>query len=52
MKHGRRFHFEFRKHLENFKFVLRFKLEESSRFLRGFSSTFKLKIMIFEVYDT
>ena len=48
MKHGRKFHVD---GIYLSKFILCLKFEKSPRFLRVFS-TFKLTIMIFEVYDT
>ena len=49
MKHGRKFHFGI---IYLFKFILYLKFEKSSRFFRVFFSILKLKIMIFEVYNT
>ena len=49
MKHGRKFHFA---GTYLFKFILRLEIENNSRYFRGFFSTFKLKSVIFEVYDT
>ena len=49
MKRGRNFHFA---SIYLFKFILHLKFEKSSRIFRGLFSTFKFKIMIFEVYDT
>ena len=48
MKHGRKFHFA---GIYLFKIILHLKLEKSLRFFRVFL-TFKLRTMIFEVYDT
>ena len=48
MNYGRKFHFV---GIYLFKFILRLKFQKGSRFFRVFL-TFKLKLMIFEVYDT
>ena len=49
MKHGRIFHFA---GISLSKFIFCLKFEKSSRFFRVLFSSFKLKIMIFEVYET
>ena len=49
MKHGRKLHFA---GIYLFKFILRLKIEKSSRFFSFFCSIFGLKIRVFdEVYN-
>ena len=49
MKHDQKFHFA---GTYLFRFILRLEIENSSRYFRVFFATFKLKSVIFEVYDT